>query len=170
MAGVPFRPAVPPRGARPKRMLRLPRHLVRGLAAAAAVVLPACDDVVGLQWARVVGKYNPGDDPEPLISSEAVAGVPQEVTVWTTGGGCTKAADTAVEYASGRLALVTPYDHVGVNANCALTGPPVEHRAKVVFNDPGTAHIVFRYSSWWASGPRRADGRQEYLVQVSPAG
>lgn len=171
MISVPFLSCAHSRTTRPERFRRRPRYLGGVLAAVAAAGLPACD--VDVQSLRVVGVYVPGETQEPIMPETATAGVPKEIAIWTVGT-CTTAGDIEVRYSlGGRLAEVTPYDYENLRGNCPDRLRHLEHKANLVFDEPGTAHVVFRYSTMrcgWPPEFRPPDRQETYIVQVSPAG
>lgn len=146
------------------------------LLAVGAAAMPACDDPPSRPWEehRVVGYVDlTGDDAghEPQIPETATASVPVPITLWTTGGGCHSGGDTEVSV-DGRSAVVTPYDFVMVgDVACTLILKVFEHKTTVVFDEPGTAEIVLRYSTGKHFPPHDHDaaGRKVYAVEVSPA-
>lgn len=145
MTHLPSFPAPPSPDTHPRGIRQACRHACRFLFGVAAVALVSCDNPgAPPEDIRVIGEVAFGDDMEPRIPQTATAGVPLEITIWTTGNGGYRAADTEVAY-SGRSAVVTPYDYMDP---MVLTDDLLylEHRAKVVFDDPGTAEIllVFR--------------------------
>ena len=105
---------------------------------------------------------------EPQIPDKATATVPLEITFWTTGLGCDEGGDTEVAV-HGRTAVVTPYDFLDVWPSCYSIGVYFEHKANVVFDDPGLAEIKLRYSTTH-DDDRKPDGEKVYTVEVSPAG
>ena len=145
------------------------------LLAIGTVALLACVDD---HWYRQDGKRVVGymDFPEyaaelgigPQIPDKATATVPLEITFWTTGLGCDEGGDTEV-VVHGRTAVVTPYDFLDVWPSCYLIGVYFEHKANVVFDDPGLAEIKLRYSTTH-DDDRKPDGEKVYTVEVSPAG
>lgn len=157
---------------------RTPRALGRPgilLLAVGAAAMPACDvqpDPPGEEH-RVVGFVDLTGDLEPQIPETATASVPVPITLWTTGGGCHRGGDTEVSV-EGRTAVVTPYDFVlaGPGVVCTLPLLLFAHRTTVVFNEPGTAYVVVRYSTGEHFPPHGHDGagRKSYLVEVAPAG
>ena len=178
-------PIIPPGatpGPHPKRSRRGLRRLARLAVAVVVVGLPGC----GLfspadPEHRVVGTMRFNDYwPEALIPGTATAGVPFEIAIWTGGGACYRRGDTEVAV-HGRAAVVTPYDsftHVGprcpADGWCG-TSPSAffEHRATVVFEEPGTAEVVLVYSTGfgWFYDPEdhKGDGRKVYTVDVAEA-
>jgi len=166
MTRLPSFPAPSSPDARPWDIHRVSRRAGRFLVAVAAVALVACDDPgAPPEENRVIGNVVFGDGMEPRIPKTATAGVPLEITIWTTGNGGYRAADTEVAY-SGRSALVTPYDYMDPSV---LTDDLryMEHRTKVVFDDPGTAEIVLVFRTNLPHG--RYGGRygsRAYTVEV----
>ena len=103
----------------------------------------------------------------PEIPETATAGVPIEMTIWTGETGCYRNGETDVAV-TGRITEVTPFDHVTTgNVVCTNHLGWFEHKATVVFPEPGTAEIVLVYSTDW---DHNGDGRKVYTVEVSPAG
>jgi hypothetical protein len=134
------------------------------LVAIGAVALPACDDPNALEVIRVVGALEL-DAEQPQIPDTMTAGVPSEITFWTNGNSCVEGGDTEVDI-TGDLALVTPYDFKRVSGGgCYDDRRYFEHRAKVVFDEPGTAEIVIVYSG--NGGYVRQYGTRVYTVEVS---
>ncbi len=115
---------------------------------------------------RVVGQIP--SDREPEIPSEATAGVPFEIEAWTEGGGCVRTADTAEVSVDGSTAVVTPYDVYSFTGFCIDDLLLFTHRVDVVFDRPGPAHVVVRYST---SGHRNRDAEvlKVYTVEVLAA-
>ena len=164
MIGVPFSPPAPSPDPRPRRAPRVRRHLGRLLVAIGALTLPACDDPNALEVLRVVGALELGVR-QAQIPDTMTAGVPSEITFWTSGGICVQGGDTEVDI-TGDLALVTPYDFLTNGGVCGLLPLRLfEHRANVVFDEPGTAEIVIVYSG---NGTYlRQYGTRVYTVEVS---
>ncbi len=141
-----------------------PRVLRRAgtlLVAIGAVAVAACDDPYALEAVRVVGAWNG----QAQIPDTMTAGVPSEITFWTNGDGCVTGGETEVDI-TGRSALVIPYDYLGYGgSSCGVWLIQFfEHKADVVFNDPGTAEITIAYSSdgWYL----RRYGYKVYTVEV----
>ena len=180
-----IRPAGPSFGASPKPARTL-RHLA-GLAVAIVVgALLGCDPVPTDH--RVVGTVyidepRVPDWPLPLVPDTATAGVPLEITIWTVETDCRdmRRGDTEVT-ALGRSAIVIPYDILTTyeggflltinDPGCFGTLEAFEHRATVVFEEPGTAEIRLLYSTLGGPEPEdnTADGQQVYTVEVLPSG
>ena len=123
------------------------------------------EDVAGVGH-RVVGQIP--SDREPEVPSEATAGVPFEIELWTQGGGCVRTADTVEVSVDGSKAVVTPYDVYSFTGICLLDLGLFTHRADIVFDSPGQAEVDVRYS---ASGHRirDADVLKTYTVEVLAA-
>lgn len=143
-----------------------PRVLRRAcalLVAIGAVAVAACDDPYAFEAVRVVGALELAKPVQ--IPDTMTAGVPSEITFWTNGGGCVTGGETEVNV-TGPSALVIPYDYLGSEESlCGLSLLQYfEHRANVVFNDPGTAEITIAYSSdgWYL----RRYGYKVYTVEV----
>ena len=94
-------------------------------------------------------------DFKPQISEAATAGVPLEITFWTRGLRCDRGGDTSV-VVNGRAAAVTPYEYQW-HGGCPDLGAIFEHKARVVFEDPGTSQIVLVSSEGYS-----------YLARVKP--
>ena len=122
------------------------------LLAVGAAAMPAC--VEDGEY-RVVGSLAY----EPEIPDTVTASVPVTMTFKTSGGGCHRGGDTEASV-DGRSAVVIPYDFVMDWDVCELILQYFEHKATVVFDEPGTAQIVLRHSA----------GRKVYPVEVAPAG
>lgn len=164
MAHLPSFPAPTPPDARPRDTRQVSRPRGGFLVAVAAVALAACDNpVASLEENRVIGNVVFDDDMEPRIPQTATAGVPLEITVWTIGNGGYRAADTEVAY-SGRSAVVTPYDYMDPMVRTDDLRY-MEHRAKVVFDDPGTAEIVLVFRTDLGNPGRY--GSRAYTVEVT---
>ncbi len=164
MTRLPSFPARPSPDTRPRDIHQVSRRAGRFLVAVAAVAL-ACDNPgAPPEENRVIGNVVFGDDMEPRIPQTATAGVPLEITIWTAGNGGYRAADTEVAY-SGRSAVVTPYDYTDPSV---LTDDLryMEHRTKVVFDDPGTAEIVLVFRTGLGY-PGRRYGSKAYTVEVT---
>lgn len=162
MTCLPSFPVPPSPGATTRDIRQVCRHAGRFLVAAAAVALVACDDPgAPLEEDRVIGNVVFGDDREPQVPQTATAGVPFRITIWTAGNGGYRAADTEVAY-GGRLAVVTPYDYMDQSIRTDDLRY-LEHEAKVVFNDPGTAEVVLVFRT---GGPGRF-GSRAYSVEVT---
>ena len=144
--------------------LRLPGRLA---VAIAVVGLGGCG--VFESTNRVVGFIDFDDMhwPPPEVPETATAGVPIEMTIWTMETGCYSIGETEV-VVTGRTAEVTPFDYV-TTGDYACTDHLAffEHKATVVFQEPGTAEIVLVYSTDW---DHKEQGRKVYTVEVSPAG
>ena len=170
MTRVLFLPPAPFRTARPKRMRPLPHHLGRLLVVLSAVAFLACDnEPLVPDDDRVIGYIDFSDirGYEPQIPETATATVPLEMAVWTMGSGCHTGGDTEVAI-EGRTAVVTPYDSLDFGAGgCTEQLKRFEHKATVVFSDPGIAEIVLRYST---TPSHKGVRRKVYTVEVSPAG
>ena len=176
MTRIPSSPPVPPpapvRRARPGSRF----HLCRMFVAAGAVALVACEsaDPPEPREVPIVGyiDFSVTDHLEPQIPKTATAGVPVGIAFWTIGGGCVQRIhDTEVALDRGS-AVVTPYDILLVGTGvCTRDIKYLKHRATLVFDEPGSRRVVLRYST--GNSPKRdrtADGQEEYLVEVSPAG
>ena len=172
MTRPPFLPPTPPDTPTPKKLRPLRRPGIL-LLAIGTVALPACDDAG--EDHRVVGYVDLTGhltNNEPQVPETATASVPMPITLWTTGGGCHWRGDTEVSV-DGRSAVVTPYDFVRVgDFACPSILAFFEHRTTVVFDEPGTAQIVVRYSTGERFPPHDHDGagRKVYTVEVEPAG
>ncbi len=107
----------------------------------------------------------------PEVPETATAGVPVEVTIWTVDLCGYRIGETEVAVTD-RVAEVTPFDYLTGDEVCSLLYEGhFEHKAKVVFPEPGFANIVLVYST--AMGRPESDnrdGRKVYSVKVSPAG
>ena len=69
--------------------------------------------------------------------------------------------------------MVTPYDFVlAGDVACTLILNLFEHKTTVVFDEPGTAQIVLRYSTGKHFPPHGHDGagRKSYLVEGGASG
>ena len=123
------------------------------------------EDVAGAGH-RVVGQIP--SDREPEVPCEATAGVPFEIEAWTEGGGCVRTADTAEVSVDGSTAVVTPYDVYSFAGICPVDLLLFTHRADIVFDSPGNAHVVVRSST---SGDRNRDPDvfKVYTVEVLAA-
>lgn len=164
MTRLPSCPAPPPPDTRPRGIRQASLPWGQFLVAAAAVALVACDNPgAPLEDNRVIGNIVFGDDMEPRIPRTATAGVPLKITIWTTGNGGYRAAGTEVAY-SGRSTVVTPYDYMDPSV---LTDDLryMEHRTKVVFDDPGTAEIVLVFRTDLGYPGRY--GSRAYTVEVT---
>ena len=140
------------------RVLRRTGALLLAIGAAAVA---ACDDPYAPEGLRVVGAWG-GPVPVP---DTMTAGVPSEI-VFRTQGRCMSGGETEVDIA-GRSALVIPYDYVGgaEALGCGiLLLHRFEHRADLVFDDPGTAEITIAYSS--DGRHLRRYGYKVYTVEV----
>ena len=174
MNRVPFIPVVPSRDGRPKRTGRVLRRVTRLTVAIGVVGLPGCLETEPTEH-RVIGLMrldHPRIDwPLPQIPETATAGVPLEAVFWTGGHGCYRGADTEV-VVTGRSAGVTPYAYLTVGRGCYTDLTFYEHRATLVFEQPGIAQIVLVYSTDGGYVPEdyKGDGRRVYTVDVSPAG
>lgn len=166
-----FIPSAPSTGAHPKQARGALRRLARLAVAVAIVGLTGC----GLFSTehRVIGMASLDHSgwPLPQIPETATAGVPLEVVITTGGGGCHRQGDTEVEV-NGRSAVLTPYDFLTTGyAVCTDILVFFEHKAKVVFEEPGTAEVVLVYSTDGSSPEsHKGDGRKVYSVQVAEAG
>ena len=130
---------------------------------------PSHDEPLVPDDASVIGYIDFSDirGYEPQIPETATATVPLEMAVWTMGSGCHTGGDTEVAI-EGRTAVVTPYDSLDFGAGgCTEELKRFEHKATVVFSDPGIAEIVLRYST---NPSHKGVGRKVYTVEVSPAG
>lgn len=174
MIHVPFIPCAPSPGAHPKHACGAVR-LVGSLAVAIAMVgLGGCGIFDPTTTHRVVGIIEFEEDhwPLPEIPETATAGVPIEMTIWTGDSGCYGIGETDVVAVTGRVAVVTPFDYLTTgNHGCFTYLNYFEHKATVVFDEPGTAEIVLVYSTdgWYRPEAHRGDGRKVYTVEVSEA-
>ena len=94
------------------------------------------------------------------------------MTIWTGDSGCYSIGETDVVAVTGRVAVVTPFDYLTTgNHGCFTYLTYFEHKATVVFDEPGTAEIVLVYSTdgWYRPEGHRGDGRKVYTVEVSEA-
>ncbi len=165
------------------------RAIMRGLRGSLALVVIAssgthlaCEESCECSSrVRVVGSLLD----YPGIPETATAGVPLEVSFQTGGNGCWRGgdplADTEVVYENdGRVAVVTPYDFVrealvtGDGDSCCFNCPDIgrefEHKANVVFEDPGTARLVVAHRAPGIGPPDDVTRAFVYTVKVSPAG
>ena len=170
MTRVPFSLAADFRTGRSKHLFRAPRHLGWVLVALGAVTLLACDPETPGTF-RLVGYIEASvftDSSHPLkpqIPETATAAVPLEITFWTVAC-CLVDGGTEVTV-DDRTAVVTPFD-VPRSGVSTLVLKPVEHKATVVFKDPGIARIILRYRTSDDWDPYRpADGVKVYTVEVS---
>lgn len=158
---------VRPRALEPRRAHRTPHHLGKLFAALGVVASFSCDGPVAPLQDRVVGYINFADirGHEPGIPGTATAGVPLPVTVWTMGDGCREGGDTEVDV-DGLTAVVTPYDiQIRSTGGCTEELRRFEHTATVVFDVPGTAEVLLRYSTSY--GEYSANARKVFSVEVS---
>ncbi len=165
MNHLPFLPSAP--------SARVPQKHTHGalrppgrLAVAIAVVgLGGCG-IFGLTTdRRVIGGIDFHDRP-PEIPETATAGVPFEMTIWTVGDHCNYIGGETDVAVTGPIAEVTPYDYVTGSDGCILLLAYFEHKATVVFQEPGTAAIVLVTGTDWHKEVKR----KLYTVEVSPAG
>ena len=186
MNHAPLNPPDPSHSAHPKSARGTLRHLVRLAVAIAAVALMGCDPRATDH--RVIGvvifehPHYP-DWPLPQIPAAATAGVPLVMTIWTMSGCDHRQGNTEVTVL-GRSAVVIPYDilttyeggfpqtideHAGF---CWGVHDTLEHKATVVFEEPGTGEIVLVHSTGGGSQPEdfKGDGRKVYTVEVAEAG
>ncbi|MDE2973404.1 MAG: hypothetical protein OXU64_01605 [Gemmatimonadota bacterium] len=152
-------PAPPSPDARPGGIRKSSRCAGRFLVAVAAAALVACDDPYAPERSRVVGTWGG----LVQIPDTMTVGVPSEI-VFLTRGNCRSGGPTEVVI-TGRWALVIPYDYLDLDgadpAPCGiLLYGRFEHRAEVVFNDPGTAEILIAYKGDGGYGYR------DYIVEV----
>lgn len=108
--------------------------------------------------------------PQPAIPETVTAGVPAEISFRTVGDDCVRGGDTKVQ-TSDRAVVVTPFDTL-VWARGGYCPQPLnmfEHRATVVFDEPGTAEIVLVFRTFDLLYPGRY-GSRAYPVDVSPEG
>ena len=169
-------PAVPSDGARPPRPRRAIGHLARLAVLIGAIAFPACIDEGAVEH-RVVGNIPFGVFAElgflPQIPDTVTATVPMQITFWTAGSASCILFDDTEVVGSGRSVGVIPYDIVVTRPNgCFTILDFLEHKATVVFEEPGTAEIVLVYSTQGSYWPEEytADGRKVYTVEVVPAG
>ena len=159
-----------PRAADPKRRHRTPHRLGGLLLVLGIMASLSCDEPVGPEDYRVVGRIDFSDvrGYEPQVPEIATTGVPFEVTAWTMGNGCYERGDTEVEI-DGSAAVVTPYDYDygAARGVCTAELRRFRHKGIVVFGESGTAEVVLRYST---NVLYNADGRKVFTVEVSPAG
>ena len=173
MNPVPVLPSIPLSGARPKRARRVFRHLGRLAVVVGTIALPARLDTVTEH--RVIGymliDHPRIDGPQPQIPDTATAMVPLEISIWTALSGCYRGGDTEV-VVKGRSAVVTPYDYLRTGGGaCPTYLEFFEHKATVVFGEPGTVEVVLVYSTDGHYSPEnhKGDGRKVYTVEVLPA-
>ena len=144
-------------------------RLAARLAVAIAVVgLGGCGIFGPTTDRRVIGAIEFADRRLPEIPETATAGVPIKMTIWTAGGGCHYSRGETDVAVTGPIAEVTPFDYVREADVCTLPLLNFEHKATVVFQEPGTAAIVLVYSDFW-DGSHKGDRRKVYAVEVSPA-
>ena len=174
MNHAPFIPAVPSRGANRERTRRVLRDL-RWLAVVVSMVgLLGCVETGPSEY-RVVGLIRFDDVywPLPEIPERATANVPSEITTWTGGSSCYRRGDTEV-VVNGRSAVVTPYDiYEDHDLGCYTNLTFFEHKATVLFKEPGTAEIELVYTDGRAGRPDendKGDGRKVYTVEVEGYG
>ena len=113
------------------------------LCALAAASLAACD-TVGVAPTPYPAVLHRNDPYYETITAPdtVVAGQPFVAVVRTSGGICARQGDTTTRV-SGRVAEITPTDLAGTDpdAFCAAILTIFEHRAEVVFAEPGPATI-----------------------------
>jgi len=102
----------------------------------------------------------------PEIPETATAGVPFEMTIWTIGDHCNYIGGETDVAVTGPIAEVTPFDYVTGSDGCVLLPAYFEHKATVVFQEPGTAAIVLVTGTDFHKEVKR----KLYTVEVSPAG
>lgn len=165
MIHLPFLPSAPSTGAHPERARGALRLAARLAVAIAVVGLGGCG-IFGLTTdRRVIGGIDFHDRP-PEIPETATAGVPFEMTIWTTGDHCNYIGGETDVAVTGPIAEVTPFDYVTGSNGCILLLAYFEHKASVVFQEPGTAAIVLVTATDWHKEVKR----KLYTVEVSPAG
>lgn len=165
-------------GGRPNGARRALRGVAGSAVAVVAVALLGCGLFEPSEY-RVIGLAKLDDPrydwPLPEIPETATAGVPFEITVTTGGNSCYRGGETGL-VVKGRSAVVTPYDYISSNGKrlgCFANLIFFEHTVPVVFEDPGTAEILFRYTtegSWHRPEDHKGDGRKVYTVEVVEAG
>ncbi|MDE2872607.1 MAG: hypothetical protein OXQ94_13085 [Gemmatimonadota bacterium] len=174
MIHLPFLPSAPFTGAHPRRARGALRLAPRLAVALAVVGLGGCG-IFGLTTERrvigIMGRL-------PEIPETATAGVPFEMTIWTQGDHCNYIGGETDVAVTGPIAEVTPFDYVTGSSGCILLPAYFEHKATVVFQEPGTAAIVLVTAKGIRpqGGIHRTDDwhkevkRKLYTVEVSPAG
>lgn len=175
MNPLPFTPDVRSTGAHPKRPRQITRHLPKLALVIAPMALLGCQLFEPSEY-RVIGKAKLDDPrydwPLPEIPETATAGVPLEITVTTGGNSCYRGGETGLAV-KGRSAVVTPYDYIdGGRSGCFANLIFFEHTVPVVFEEPGTAEILFRYTteaSWHRPEDHKGDGKKVYTVEVAEA-
>lgn len=169
MIHVPFIPSAPSTSAHPKRARGALRPPGRLAVAIAVVGLGGCGIFGPTTDRRVIGAIDFDDRPLPEIPETATAGVPVKMTIWTVGaGGCHYSQGETDVAVTGPIAEVTPFDYVKEADVCFRPWRHFEHKATVVFQEPGTAAIVLVYSDFWENR-HKGDRRKVYTVEVSPA-
>jgi hypothetical protein len=126
--------------------------------ALALVPLLGCG-IVGPDEGRVVGLIEtsaiyrpPFELPDTVDSNE-----PFSITVWTTGGGCTRGGDTEVEI-SARTVTITPFDIVTRADACTTQQLYFEHRVSVTIAGTGPAQVVVRGRAFPGGGILELEG------------
>lgn len=163
-------------GGRPNGARRALRGVVGSAVLVVAVALLGCELFEPSEY-RVIGKAKLDDPrydwPLPEIPETATAGVPFEITVTTGGNSCYRGGETGL-VVKGRSAVVIPYDYIdGGRSGCFADLIFFEHTVPVVFEEPGTAEILFRYTteaSWHRPEDHTGDGLRVYTVEVAAAG
>ena len=165
MTRLPSSPAPPSPDTRPRDIHQVSRRAGRFLVAVAAAAFVACENPgAPLEDNRVIGEVMFGDGMEPRIPQTATAGVPLEITIWTIGNGGYRAAGTEVAYSDRSTVVVTPYDYMNPSVRTDDLRY-MEHRTKVVFDDPGTAEIVLVFRTNLPQPGRY--GSRAYKVEVT---
>ena len=115
------------------------RSLSAPLWLSCLVVSQACsDDSYEVELAVVETVVNPFAIEAP---ADARSGEPFEVVLTTYGGSCTSVEETEVT-AQADTASITPYNRVRVGSNCPKNIEFVLHRARLMFDTPGSKTIV----------------------------
>ena len=119
------------------------RHLWHaGLAFIALVVLCACGVTEPVEQ-RVVGFIDPlGRSHVPLVAPDTVrASEDLYVTVWTTGGGCTRGGDTEVELSAYDVRII-PYDLMTYSNACLTVESYFAHDVQVTVLAFGPLRVI----------------------------
>ena len=118
-------------------------HRVLSICVAVAV-LAGCD-VFGPNEERVIGFVNPSSLTWPpiVLPDTAVASEPLFVTVWTTGGGCTREGDTEVVVTQSTV-KITPFDILTHADACLSSEEYFAHEVNLELTDRGPVQVVLR--------------------------
>lgn len=104
--------------------------------------LAACTELSGPQYALRAGAFDPTIGPLVTMPDTVAASSTFDISVATTGDGCSKSGTTDVTIVDDFTAEIRPYDYAEVNPKiCTLILNIYDHHATVQFAKAGIATV-----------------------------